>query len=197
MKRGDLYSRLEEIQDITHVLVGDVDRLCDTLSSRTNLDEPSETEYGARRGYVRAIFALVEATVEQHKQLLLDLETRHAITLDPTTQAALLEQTYSVNDNGSVSPRVQFLQLRRKLRLVYRAAGEAFAELAVRYDDQGWQRFGEALSIRDRITHPKSISDCHVEGDELDTVDQGHEWFRALSNEFVRVTREHRERHRW
>ena len=194
---GDLYTRLEEIQEITRVLVGDVGRLRGTLGSRTNLDEPSDAEYGARRRYVRAIFALVEATVEQHKQLLLDLETRHDITLDPTTQAALLERTYSVDDNGSVSPRVQFLQLRRKLRLVYRAASEAFAELAVRYDDQGWQRFSEAIKIRDRITHPRSFCDCHVEEADLGAVDDGHKWFQELSNELVRVAREHRERHGW
>jgi len=84
----------------------------------------------------------------------------------------LSEQIYFADDNGNVSVREQYLQLRRKVRLVYRVAGEALGQaLAVRFDNQGWQDFGAAIKIRDRITHPKSFDDCHIEGDDLDTVD--------------------------
>lgn len=194
----ELFDRLEEIQDLTRVLAGDVKRLHVTLGGRSIQDGPSDDEYSARRAYVRAIFALVEAIVEQHKLLLLDLDTHRVITLDQATRSALSEQAPIVRENGTVSTRKQFLPLRRKLRLVYLVAGEAFGKpLAVRYDTQEWQLFDEAVDLRDRITHPKSFADCHIEGDELDIVDGAHKWFRELNKEFVRVAQSHRGEHQW
>lgn len=183
---------------MTRVLAADVERLRAQLGSRSIQDDITNGEGGARRAYARAVFALIEAVVEQHKRLLIDLGTRQVVALDAPAQAALAEHTYMVADNGTVSARNQYLQLRRKLRLVYRLAAETLGQpFAVRYDDHGWQQFGEAVEIRDRITHPKTYADCEISGDDLDTVDRGHEWFRTLNNEFVRVAREHRQVHQW
>jgi hypothetical protein len=194
---SDLYDRLEEIQRMVRVLTRDADTLRGPLGGRSIQDDVTDQQAGARRAYVRAVFALVEAVVEQHKRLLLDLAARQVIVLDPQTRAALAEQTYTVADNGIISGRDQYLQLRRKLRLVYRVASEVLGRMAVPYDDHGWQRFGEAIAIRDRITHPKTYADCDIAGDDLDTVDGGHNWFRAVNNEFIRVAREHRQGRGW
>jgi len=135
---SDLYDRLEEIQGMTRVLIADVDQLRTQLGSRSIQDAKTAEEEVARRAYVRAAFALIEATVEQHKRLLLDLNMRQAVSLDALAQTALTEQVCAVADTGVVSTREQYLQLRRKIRLVYRVAAEAFAEpFATRYDDQG------------------------------------------------------------
>jgi hypothetical protein len=140
----------------------------------------------------------VEAIVEQHKLLLLDLNTQGFIKLDPLSNAALSEQGPSVSDTGTIKPRELFLQLKRKVRLVYRMAGEVFGQtLVVRYDDAGWRQFGAALDVRDRITHPRSSLECHIEGEELDVVDAAEKWFTGLANEFVRLATTHRKQHRW
>jgi hypothetical protein len=195
---GELFERLEELRDVVGVLYGDVERLRPVLGSRSISDAVSEEEYGYRRAYVREIFALVEAIVEQHKLLLLDLTRHEFIKLDPLTVSALSEQGPSVSDAGAVAARDVYLQLRRKVRLVYRVAADACGQsLVVRYDDEGWRQFGAALSVRDRITHPKSYLECHIEGEELDKVDAGQEWFKALANEFVRVSQAHRKEERW
>jgi hypothetical protein len=54
------------------------------------------------------------------------LAEHHAITLEAGVPEALSERIYAVKDNGNVVDREQYLQLQRKLRAVYRAAGEAF-----------------------------------------------------------------------
>ena len=183
---------------MTRVLTGDVERLRPLLGERSIEAALSDEEEGNRRFYVRAIFALIEAVVEQHKRLLLDLADRPAITLTAGVREALSERMYAVKDNGAVVDREQYLQLQRKLRAVYWAAGEAFGEtLGVTFSDQGWGSFRSAVAARDRITHPKSFQDCHVDEDLLDTVDQGHAWFRELNNEFVRVAHAHRGQHNW
>lgn len=195
---ADLYERLVEIQEITRLLAADVTRLTSQLGERSIPVETTEEEEGARRAYVRAVFALIEAIVEQHKKLLLELSSHGSVTLRPGVVEALAEQTYVVDENGSVSSRDQYLQLRRKLRAIYRAAAEGFgAELIVRYDEEGWRSFTAAVKVRDRITHPKTDLDCHISEDDLATVDAGNDWFRGVNNEFVRVAREHRQRHAW
>lgn len=192
---ADLYNRLDEIQGMTRVLAGDVDRLRPLVGEDVAI---SNDEDANRRFYVRAVFALVEAVVEQHKRLLLDLADRGAVTLAPGVREALSEQAPHVKDNGAVEYRQQYLQLERKLRAVYRAAGQALGQpLAVTFGDHRWQSFQAALDVRHRITHPKTYHDCHVDGDALETVNRGNDWFRALNDEFVRIARHHRQAQHW
>jgi hypothetical protein len=195
---ADLYERLEEIQGMTRILEADVQRLSPRLGERSIQVAVSVAQEANRRFYVRAVFALVEAVVEQHKRLLLDLAERGAVTLGVGVRDSLAERTFVVKDNGSVHERGQYLQLENKLRAVYRAAGEAFGQgLRDTFGDQGWGSFRLALDVRDRITHPKTFENCHVDEVALDTVDAGHTWFKALNGEFVRVAREHRGMNHW
>lgn len=195
---SDLYNRIEEIQGMVRVLTSDMELLKSKLGDLSGQSALTESEAANRRFYVRAVFSLIEAIVEQHKRLLLDLVARGSITLGQGVQEALSEKVYVVKDNGTVGDREQYLQLQRKLRAVYRAAGEAFGQqLNVTFGDQGWESFCNALDIRDRLTHPKILSDCDVEGDDISTVSRGHDWFRGLNNEFVRVARLHRESGGW
>src|SRR5689334_7628535 len=139
---ADLYDRIEEIQGMTRTLIGDLERLRPLLGDSTRPTEINGQEEANRRFYVRAIFALVEAVVEQHKRLLLDLAGRGTITLGVGVREALSEQTYAVKDNGAVVERGQYLQLQRKLRAVYRAAEEAFGQkIQVNFGDEGWAAF--------------------------------------------------------
>jgi hypothetical protein len=66
----DLYDRLEEILGVTRVLTADVEQLHPLLGDRSVAAAVSTDEEANRRFYIRAIFALIEALVEQHKRLL-------------------------------------------------------------------------------------------------------------------------------
>jgi len=195
---ADLYSRLEEIQGMVHVLTKDIELLQPLLGNRSIQSEPNKQEEANRRFFIRAIFSLIEAVVEQHKRLLLDLHEHNAIKLDSGVRNALSERIYIVRENGNVSPKEKYLNLKLKLRVVYKVAGDTFDnDLNIRFDDEGWNLFISALKIRHRITHPKNHNDCVIEGNDLDVVDKGHTWFRIINNEFVRVARAHREKHNW
>lgn len=182
---------------MTRLLTEDVEQLSVILGDRSVQVETSVGQEANRRFYVRAIFALIEAVVEQHRLLLLEL-SRGAIGLHSREIHALSEVAYEVRKNGKLREKRQYLQLLRKLRLVYRCAQEAFGStLNVDWGGQGWQALGEAVSVRDRITHPKTREGCFVNEDALETVDRGHEWFRELNNEFVRIARAHRDESGW
>lgn len=195
---ADLYSRLEEIQGMTRTLIEDVESLLPDLGSRSISDEITDQEKINRRFYVRAIFALIEAVVEQHKQLLLELYKNNFIELKIGFKEALSEQDYFVSDNGNVVIREQYLQLKRKLRLVYKSAEDAFGiKLQIDYGGKGWETFQSALVIRNRTTHPKRYMDCEIDENALEIVESAQEWFREVNNEFVRIARLHRNNNHW
>lgn len=195
---ADLYNQLEELQGMARVLEADVERLRPRLGARNMQAAVIEEEEMSRRLYVRAVFALIEALVEQHKRLLLHLTSTNIIALPAGTAEALSERAFLVNDNGAVAEREQFLNLARKLRAVYRAAGEGFGEVLPNdFGGQGWASFREAIRVRDRLTHPRTFQDCHVDEDDLLQVDQAEAWYRLLNTEFVRVARAHRLAHPW
>lgn len=195
---SDLYDQLVELQDMARVLARDVESLRPRLGPRDIQAAVSPEEAAARRFYVRAVFSLFEALVEQHKRLLLHLAGNNVLALAPGISEALSERVYTVKDNGTVSEREQFLQFQRKLRAVYRSAGDAFGEpLAITFADQEWQCFQAAVAVRDRLTHPKTFEDCQVDDEALAIVDRAEAWYRTLNHEFVRLARAHRLQHRW
>ena len=63
----DLYGRLEELEGMTRLLIDDVGLLRPLVGEGE--DDPSAGRKAYRRCYVRAVFALVEALVEQHRRL--------------------------------------------------------------------------------------------------------------------------------
>jgi hypothetical protein len=195
---ADLYNQLEELQGMTYTLIGDMESLKNSLGSRNITNAISEQEDTNRRFYIRAIFAFIEAVVEQHKRLLLKLHERKYIKLKVGYYEVLSERIFTTSDRGNVTSKDQYLQLQRKIRTVYRAAGESFdEEMVLNFGDNGWQIFRDAIKIRNRITHPKTREDCEIETEDLETIELGEEWFRSLNNEFVRVARLHRIKHQW
>jgi hypothetical protein len=195
---GDLYDQLEELEGMTQVLTCDVERLRSRLPSHDIQATVNGEEEAILRLYVRAVFALIEALVEQHKQILLQLVDRKKITLAPGVCEALSERVYVVKDNGTVAEREQYITLQRKLRAVCRAAGEGFGEaLVVDFGGCDWESFRAAVAVRDRLTHPKTLEDCEVDEEDLKEVDRAESWYRGLHNEFVRVARSHRVIHGW
>ena len=67
----DLYSDLEELRGMTRLLIDDVSMLRPKIAEGN--PDPSDDEKAYRRFYVRAVFGLVEAFVEQHRRLVIHL----------------------------------------------------------------------------------------------------------------------------
>ena len=192
----DLYDRLEELQGMTHLLIDDVALLRPKLGE-LNPNANGEEEAN-RRFYIRAVFALVEAFVEQHRRLLLELCESNRIELQEKTRKRLREIKEIFREDGTVEEQEQYLHIFDKIKEVYKAAGVGFKQpLKVTLGNRGWTTFKAAMGIRNRVTHPKNVRDCWIVADALKTVNEANEWFKELQNEFVRVAREHRTANRW
>jgi uncharacterized protein YjhX (UPF0386 family) len=192
----DLYDRLVELQGMTHLLIDEVNLLKPKVGELN--PNVSDEEKANRRFYIRAVFALVEAFVEQHRRLLLELCECHKIELTEKTRKKLREIKEVFRDDGTIEEQAQYLQIFDKIKEVYKAAGVGFGQpLKVTFGDRGWTTFKTAMEIRNRVTHPKNVHDCWIFEDALKTVNGADEWFKKLQNEFVRVAREHRTANGW
>jgi hypothetical protein len=130
----DLYDRLVELQGMTHLLIDDVA----LLRPKVGELDPNVTaeEKANRRFYVRAVFALVEAFVEQHRRLLLELCESSEIELKEKTRKRLREIKEVFSEDGTVEEHEQYLQIFAKIKEVYKAAGIGFGQpLKVTFGD--------------------------------------------------------------
>jgi hypothetical protein len=192
----DLYNDLEELQGMTRLLIDDVKKLRPKVGEGS--PDPSDDEKAYRRFYVRAVFALVEAFVEQHRRLVIHLCRAGKMRLSEH-KLNQLQQTKRILDAGGVVVREEsnYMRIFDKIKEVYKAAAAGFGSpLTVTFGDDHWREFKYAMEIRNQITHPKSIEDCWIFEPSLQKVIAAHEWFRELQNDFVRIAREHRERNR-
>src|SRR5215203_5930407 len=121
----DLYNDLEELQGMTRVLIDDVRRLRPKIAEGN--PNPSEDENAYRRFYVRAVFALVEAFVEQHRRLVVHLCEAGKIDLRENKLRQLRETRQVLDSEGAVlGEEANYLGIFHKIKEVYKAAAAGF-----------------------------------------------------------------------
>ena len=65
-------------------------------------------------------------------------------------------------------------------------AAAAFGPQAdVDFDGEGWAAFRDALTVRDRVSHPKCFEDCAVTDEELERIDRGRRWYEGAQAVFL------------
>src|SRR4051794_5960103 len=100
LRSMDLYTQLEELQGMTRLLINDLTLLKAKIGEGN--PDPTNEEKANRRFYVRAVFALVEAFVEQHRRLLVMLSEQGKVTLPENRVRKLREIKQILGDNGTV-----------------------------------------------------------------------------------------------
>ena len=123
----DLYNDLEELRGMTRLLIDDVNLLRPKLGEGN--PDPSDEEKANRRFYVRAVFALVEAFVEQHRRLLVHLCEFGKITLPENRLNRLREIKKLLDEDGAVvGEEANYMRAHEKIKEVYNAAAVGFDE---------------------------------------------------------------------
>lgn len=132
----------------------------------------------ARRDVVRASLAAMEGEVwlarEHVRETLKSFDS-----LSPLADLALREQTYVVTENGTLLEQTRSLPLPTAVRLMVAQTQIICPDLSVDFAVAGWSNFRRAISIRNRITHPRPENDLDVSGDELNAVASGLSWLAA------------------
>jgi hypothetical protein len=132
----------------------------------------------ARRDVVRASLAAIEGMTwvarEHVRTVLASLEQ-----LTPVADLAMRELSYRVSDRGEPKEQVRGLPLLTTVRLVVWQARIISPEISVEFSAAGWSNLGQAVSIRNRITHPKPDQGLSISDDDLAVVGSGMSWLVA------------------
>lgn len=144
------------------------------------LDEKWQSQFW-RRALFRAVFAHIEGILYQLKQIAFQTQgTRFDCNFALAEVALLKEETYSLNENGTIRIKTDdFPRFKSNFRFVFSIVIKAF-QLQFRIDfdnDSGWSQLNEALKIRNRLTHPKESSQLIVTDKELETLNKVDVWF--------------------
>lgn len=151
----------------------------DVIAAQTRLR--LKDDQTTRRDIVRASLAAMEGLTwlaRDHVHKVLD----HIDELTPIIDLALREQAYTVSDNGRVQLQQRSVPLPTALRLVASQAQHISPDLEVAFSVCGWADLQHAVSIRNRITHPRPGSDLAVSDEELDQIESGLFWLTATIN---------------
>lgn len=130
---------------------------------------------GHRRDMVRTLFAAIEGmswVYREHVRSLL-------ITLDlltPSADMALRERSFTITERGDILEQQRFVTLPSIIRLTTRQAQLIAPECNIDVSQPGWQAFKATIDVRNRITHPKTITDLIVETIDLDQTRLGFFW---------------------
>ena len=185
---------LKEYNAVIGILGGDAKRAEDEWRR-------DPTSQFHRRTYVRAGFAYIEGHVYRLKQLILSLDN-HKLGLQsqrggapsPNAPAVLTvltggdrlileEQSFDVDDKGNSYAKQAFVRLDKNIKFAFRTFAKA-TDIPFKLDLEtaGWRAFQKATEVRNRITHPKSISDLSISDTEIDTVHNGFVWYLNSAN---------------
>jgi hypothetical protein len=131
-----------------------------------------------RRVYIRAVFASIEGMVFEFKRVVLTAHEADAAKLTRAELAVLREETYDLADTGDAVARTRYFPLPPTLRFAFRTFARLLgSNYHPPVDGAGWQAFREALEIRNRITHPRSLEDGQVSDQDLTVVGRAYQWY--------------------
>lgn len=116
-----------------------------------------------RRTLFRAFFAQVEGETSLRKEFaLLQHAERQTVFSEPEL-AMLREEQYVLANNGEVRVQPKFLRLTDNLRFSFKAFAKAFgSSFELEVSGSGWDAFQRSIIVRNRITHPKTLTDLTV-----------------------------------
>lgn len=127
-------------------------------------NDPSDSH---RREFVRITYAAIEAQLWQLKMYVmnnvLDKKTASIHEL-----SALKEESYAINDKGEIYIQSKGYSLKLGLRLVYSILKRHGNPIQVDFGSADWKNIDHALKIRNRVTHPKRMSDISVTPEEAE-----------------------------
>jgi FlaG/FlaF family flagellin (archaellin) len=146
--------------------------------------EPTQAH---KRNSVRTIFTAIEGLSWLYRE---DIRST-ANTIDPLSplmELAFTETSYFVNEKGHVQEQTRFISMPAMIRLASRVAEQICPKLKIDFGVTGWTDLQLAIKVRNRVTHPKSISDLQVSDGDIEISKSALLWFLELTNDVMEAT---------
>jgi hypothetical protein len=156
-------------------LVNEMSTELKTISSGRNKEEYTPAE---RRMYIRSVFALIEAIIFVMKQMALSFHPGpDCDTISDADRVFAQEQVYKLTESGDIQVHRNKITLESNIRFAFKLFARA-GYISTDLDVSGaeWQALKRAIKLRDRITHPKAISDLTISNEEFNDVFTSFGW---------------------
>ena len=167
-----------DIQTTAVELKGLLDELLEEFKAILKGRDRDKLSQSERRLYVRSTFATIEAVIYVMKQIALASHPDPKCqTISEADRAFALEQAYKLTDSGDVEARPTKIALEANIRFAFKLLAKATSVSDVLdVSGAGWQSFQRAVKVRDRITHPKRVSDLTIADSEYADVSAAFKW---------------------
>lgn len=147
-----------------------------------------------RRTLVRTLFAMVEGAVFALKQEALEQYRIGKLELSPGEHAMLSEVSYSLKKSGAVNESSCYPKLIANIKFTFPICARAWGTL-FEFDpplskEPKWGKFCQAIEIRNRLMHPKSLEDLEVQDSDLTDVLDAASWFSEQLDRLDQITLE-------
>lgn len=164
----------DDLQKTTNIVFEDAFRIAQALGTS---DDP-----WLRRSYVRSIFAAIEAITFGIKRVTLQMSKHRQIKLDVDE----LERLKEVRIDSYGKPQKRFLPFSDNIKFAFNVFAKVHGfHCVAQFGDSGWQAMLEAVSVRDRLMHPKSSQDLEVTARDIGRVQQAAHWYFTTRNHLV------------
>lgn len=157
--------------EFSKVLAEDVTRAKKRMEA-----EPCDSH---RREFVRTTYSAIEAQAWQLKMFVIDhvLDKRKASIYEIS---ALREESYAINDKGDIYMQSRGYSLKVGLRLVVAILKNHEIPIQIDFSSADWKNIDQALKIRNRVIHPKNMSDISVSENEANSCYQAFIYINSI-----------------
>ncbi len=140
-----------------------------------------------RRSLIRLLISLFESEVFLLKSCILTYCNENNIVLKPEKLLTLQGKKYTLGNNGRLKEEFMMVKLADDIKFTFLQLKDIRNfDLAISFEDNGWNNLKETIKIRNRITHPKSLEDQKISADEVETCMSGRDWFYSNHINFMR-----------
>jgi hypothetical protein len=148
--------------------------------------EVADTQ-ATRRDLIRTMFAAIEGYVWEYRTYVRSV-VEHVGMISPMMELALTETSYSVNEQGGLERHIRFISLTSMIRLVTKLAQEHCPGLEIDFSNAGWSNLKQTIKIRNRITHPRNLSDLEITQNDIAISQAGFFWILKLIVEVMEAS---------
>ena len=162
---------------------------------RLLLKNPDGLTQPCRRAVYRAQFAYLEAVVFLLKREVLLVRMSEGGELGSNELKLLAEKKRIGFPDGSYLARPYYVSLAASMSYVVKKYAYVHSfDFDIDTKDPGWAALLKAVTVRNRVTHPKCFRDLEVTDEEFQLLKQGTSWFRrTLMAMFLECERTYRE----
>jgi hypothetical protein len=151
--------KLVEVNSFVKELAKDVN-----LAKKRMDDDPCDSNI---REFVRTTYAAIEAQSWNIRMYLLD-EIIDKKKISTHEISALKEEVYVVTDKGEIKVQSRGYPLKVSLKLIINTFRNHGILIETDYSSPEWSNIDDVSRIRNRITHPKNMSDIIVSKKEAE-----------------------------